>query len=100
VPAVQSTAEWEREPCLKIAELSFNLRNDNKIIPNSLNFGGIFGGDYILTPSLDAPLEKAVIWFTRVSPKYERRQFYNLKGVLNKYWKILKEQETRGISPA
>ncbi|MDR0690934.1 MAG: hypothetical protein LBF32_02640 [Streptococcaceae bacterium] len=95
VPDVQKG----RKQGLRIAELPFNLGTDDlKVIPVNLNLGDSAWG-CILTRSLDAPLEEAVIWFTHVSPKYERRQFYNLKGVLNKYWKILKEQEAR-ICPA
>ncbi|MDR0615050.1 MAG: hypothetical protein LBF82_03740 [Lactobacillales bacterium] len=99
VPAAQSTDKWEREPCLKIAELPFNLRTDNlKVIPVSLNFGTLTCG-YIVTPSLDAPVENAVIWFTHVHPRYERRQFYNLKSVLDTHWGII-EAQAIGICPA
>ncbi|MDR1473063.1 MAG: hypothetical protein LBI41_00655 [Lactobacillales bacterium] len=101
VPAAQSTDKWEREPCLRIAELPFNLRTaDLKIIPVNLNFGTLTCG-YILTPSIDAPLEYAVIWFTHVHPRYERRQFYNLKNVLDTHWGIIEDrQEAIGICPA
>ncbi|MDR1522262.1 MAG: hypothetical protein LBS28_05385 [Streptococcaceae bacterium] len=80
--------EEGKEPGLRIADLPFNLKNhDLKIIPVNLNFGsGAWG--YILTPNLDAPLEKAVIWFTHVPPRYERKQFYNLKTFLDSYWQI------------
>ncbi|MDR1521302.1 MAG: hypothetical protein LBS28_00320 [Streptococcaceae bacterium] len=98
-PDVQLNDKWEREPSLTISELPFNLMEDNlKIIPISLNFGDFTWG-YILTPSLDAPVENAVIWFVRVHPRYENRRFYNLKSVLDTHWGM-NEARYKSLCPA
>ncbi|MDR1260144.1 MAG: hypothetical protein LBJ83_00185 [Oscillospiraceae bacterium] len=41
---------------------------------------------YIATPSGDASLDAAQIWFSRPLPGYEAKKFYPLATVLNDYW--------------
>ncbi|MDR0690544.1 MAG: hypothetical protein LBF32_00420 [Streptococcaceae bacterium] len=54
---------------------------DVKIIPFYI---GIRSYGYIFTPSLEAPVEEAVIYFT--CGGYKNHQFDNFKIFLNSYW--------------
>jgi hypothetical protein len=73
---------------LDVAEespLNFLNVTDVKILPFSI---GIYFWGYILTPSLDAPLDNSVVWLTR-GHGYEKNNFYNSEDFLDGYWKSM-----------
>ncbi|MDR1013024.1 MAG: hypothetical protein LBL38_02010 [Lactobacillales bacterium] len=58
---------------------------------------GIYSWGYILAPSMDAPLDKSFIWFTRGGGENNNR-FSNLGAFLDGYWKDIELQaQSRGL---